>query len=75
MNSEEAAMLELARIWAPYGGAQPGDILVEFGISPATFYGRIIRILRTIALRNMPLAERHLIQENAARYSVSPVSV
>nr|WP_257792492.1 DUF3263 domain-containing protein [Rhodococcus oxybenzonivorans] len=74
-DAEEQAMLELARIWAPYGGARPGDILVEFGMSPATFYARVTRILRTIAIRNRPLAERHLILENAARYSIQPAPV
>ena len=76
MNTEEQAMLELARIWAPYGGARPGDILVEFGMSPARFYANITRILLTnAAVWNMPIAERHRIGEIAARYSTQPASV
>lgn len=75
MNAEEQAMLELARIWAPYGGARPGDILVEFGMSPARFYANIARILRTNAtVWSMPSGERHQIEENAARYSAHFVS-
>jgi hypothetical protein len=68
MNADEQAMLELARIWAPYGGARPGDILVKFGMSPATFYANITRILGTSAIPNMPTAERLQIQEIAARH-------
>ncbi|MGW5150001.1 DUF3263 domain-containing protein [Rhodococcus koreensis] len=76
MNAEEQAMLELARIWAPYGGARPADILVEFGMSPARFYANITRILRTnAAVWNMPIAERYRIEEIAARYSTQPASV
>lgn len=75
MTSEEQAMLELARVWAPYGGARPGDILVEFGMSPARFYANISRILRTkAAVWSMPACERHQIEENAARYSAHFVS-
>ena len=75
MTSEEQAMLEFARIWAPYGGARPGDILVEFGMSPARYYQNVTRILRTIAVRNLPIAERHRIEECAARYSAQPISL
>lgn len=76
MNTEEQAMLELARSWAPYGGARPGDILVQFGMSPAGFYANITRILHTNAAAwNMPIAERHRIGEIAARYSTQPASV
>ncbi len=38
-------ILELARIWAPYGGAPAGEILVRFGISRPDFYKRVLHAL------------------------------
>ena len=43
--SEELAMLEFARRWAPFGGVKPGDVLVEFGITRPQFYARVEKLL------------------------------
>lgn len=34
-------MLELARRWAPYGGVETGQALVEFGLDRPQFYARV----------------------------------
>ena len=45
MSPDDQALLDYARMWAPYGGPRRGDILVEFGMSPAHFYTQLRRIL------------------------------
>lgn len=45
MSPDDQALLDYARMWAPYGGPRRGDILVEFGMSPAHFYTHLRRIL------------------------------
>lgn len=44
MADERAAMIELGLRWLPYGGPPAGDILVIFGITPACFYSRLVRL-------------------------------
>ncbi|WP_370185098.1 DUF3263 domain-containing protein [Rhodococcus wratislaviensis] len=68
MTNDHRAMLEFARIWAPYGGAHPGDIFVGFGMSPAKFYHIIRRLLQTVHVRwQVPADERSLLEEIASR--------
>jgi hypothetical protein len=73
MNVHDQAMLDLVRIWIPYGGARPADILVAFGMSPERFYANITRILGTNACPDMSMAERRQIEEIAARFSTHPL--
>ncbi|MGW5385723.1 DUF3263 domain-containing protein [Nocardia sp. NPDC003963] len=42
---EDALILEFARRWLPYGGASSGDVLVEFGMTPAGYLARLRRVL------------------------------
>jgi hypothetical protein len=44
MNIHEKAMLTFARTWQPYGG-NDDQILPEFGVSAATFYRRVLKII------------------------------
>ncbi|WP_179274797.1 MULTISPECIES: DUF3263 domain-containing protein [unclassified Rhodococcus (in: high G+C Gram-positive bacteria)] len=48
LSVEELRMLELARRWAPFGGADTTDIYVEFGLSRTQFYDRIQQILERL---------------------------
>ena len=32
--------------WAPFGGPRDDDLLVEFGMTPRTYYNRLARALR-----------------------------
>lgn len=69
MTRDQREMLEFARIWAPYGGAQPADIFVLFGMSPTKFYDIIRRLLRTVHARMLiPADERERLEEIAARH-------
>lgn len=67
-NVEDRRMLDFARMWAPYGGPQPDEILVHFGMPPTRFYQNITRILRTAAPGHIPVAERQLLYTVSARY-------
>lgn len=42
---EDAQILEFARRWLPYGGGNSGDLLVEFGMTPACYVARLGKIL------------------------------
>jgi hypothetical protein len=69
VTRDQQAMLEFARIWAPYGGAQPGDIFVMFGMSPTKFYDIIRRLLHTVHARMlMPASDCQRLGEIAARH-------
>ncbi|WZU36112.1 hypothetical protein Rruber_05625 (plasmid) [Rhodococcus ruber] len=74
MNVEDRRMLDFARIWAPYGGAQPDEIFVHFGMPPAQFYENISRILRTTAPGQISVAERQMLYGISARFCGAGVS-
>ncbi|WP_016883737.1 MULTISPECIES: DUF3263 domain-containing protein [unclassified Rhodococcus (in: high G+C Gram-positive bacteria)] len=42
---EDAQVIEFARRWLPYGGGTTGDLLVEFGMTPACYVARLRKIL------------------------------
>lgn len=44
-TADHQEMLDLARIWLPFGGPPAGEILVRFGINRTQFHHRILRIL------------------------------
>lgn len=46
-RSERDAILDLARIWAPYGRPPSETIFVLFGITPCDFAERVQQALRT----------------------------
>ncbi|MEU2001876.1 DUF3263 domain-containing protein [Rhodococcus sp. NPDC019627] len=57
MTPDDQVLLDYARKWAPYGGPRRGDILVEFGMSPARFYVQLQRILDSVLVTNMSPGE------------------
>ncbi|RYF61821.1 MAG: DUF3263 domain-containing protein [Comamonadaceae bacterium] len=65
MSTEDQALLGYARIWAPYGGPRRGDILVEFGMSPAHFYTHLRRILDSRFLGTKKFAPGELVRLHA----------
>ncbi|MGW5515069.1 DUF3263 domain-containing protein [Nocardia africana] len=44
MTDEHTAMIELGLRWLPYGGPPTGDIFVMFGLTPARYYSRLLRL-------------------------------
>lgn len=44
--TEAVHMLDFARRWAPFGGGEPGDIFVEFGLPADTYFRRLRYFLR-----------------------------
>ncbi|MDJ0420129.1 DUF3263 domain-containing protein [Rhodococcus opacus] len=42
---EDMRIIEFARRWLPYGGGTTGDLLVEFGMTPACYIARLNSIL------------------------------
>ncbi|MEU2006304.1 DUF3263 domain-containing protein [Rhodococcus sp. NPDC019627] len=42
---EDLRIIEFARRWLPYGGGTTGDLLVEFGMTPACYVARLDSIL------------------------------
>lgn len=73
MGVDDRRMLDFARIWAPYGGAQPDELFVHFGMRPAQFYENIARILRTTAPGQISVAERQLLYAISARMCAAGV--
>lgn len=43
-------MLKFALRWQPYGGGDPGDILVEFGLTEKDYFARLSNLLAIHAL-------------------------
>lgn len=50
LTSEQTSMLEFAVRWCPYGGGEPGDILVEFGLTDQDYFTRLSTLLTTRSL-------------------------
>lgn len=42
---DEREIIDFAAIWLPYGGPEPPDIFVRFGISAAIFHRRLQAVL------------------------------
>ncbi|AII08245.1 MULTISPECIES: hypothetical protein [Rhodococcus] len=40
------ALIDFALRWAPFGGPNDDDLLVEFGMTSRTYYNRLARALR-----------------------------
>lgn len=40
-KDEDAQILEFARRWLPFGGGEPIDLMVEFGLTPAGYMNRL----------------------------------
>ncbi|MGZ9886475.1 DUF3263 domain-containing protein [Rhodococcus ruber] len=65
---EDDRIVEFARRWLPYGGGSPGDLLVEFGMTPAGYLARLGEILDSpAALRLHPRLRADLRNFVAAR--------
>jgi len=45
ISTEDRVMIDFARRWVPFGGPRAGDILVEYGLTPAVFAERVTRLL------------------------------
>lgn len=62
MSPDDQALLDYARMWAPYGGPRRGDILVEFGMSSGHFYSQLRRILDSLSIRTVNFAPGELLR-------------
>ncbi|WP_156045848.1 MULTISPECIES: DUF3263 domain-containing protein [Actinomycetes] len=45
LTQEEKRMLDFAQRWYLYGGGDPEDIMVTFGVTPYVFYSRVEYLL------------------------------
>jgi hypothetical protein len=72
-NSDDTAILNLARRWAPYGRIPTGDIWVTFGMNPTQFYSRLARILGTLTTRELAPDHRHSLEQLVVRHVRQPV--
>ncbi|MDV6286935.1 DUF3263 domain-containing protein [Rhodococcus jostii] len=66
---EDAQILEFARRWLPYGGGNSGDLLVEFGMTPACYVARLGKILDGLAARHLEPHVRIRLREFIANYA------
>ena len=66
-SSDDIAILNLARRWAPYGRVPTGEIWVTFGMDSAQFYANLTRILGTITARELSPDQRHSLEQLVAR--------
>ncbi|CAH0126563.1 DUF3263 domain-containing protein [Rhodococcus fascians] len=67
-QTEDAVVLDFARRWEPYGGADASEILLCFGLSVDEFRARLHRILtRTTAYDLDPGVYRRLLRYAATR--------
>jgi hypothetical protein len=51
---DDTHLLEFARKWLPFGGGLTGDLLVEFGMTPAGYVNRLDNIRSGSAARELP---------------------
>lgn len=51
MTLNERAMLDFALRWSPFGNDGDEYILPEFGLTPATFYQRVLTLVTTGTVR------------------------
>ncbi|MGF0312067.1 MULTISPECIES: DUF3263 domain-containing protein [Nocardiaceae] len=67
-QTEDAVVLDFARKWEPYGGADASEILLCFGLSVDEFRARLHRILtRKSAFDLEPDLHRRLLRYAATR--------
>ncbi|MFE5706249.1 DUF3263 domain-containing protein, partial [Rhodococcus koreensis] len=57
-NPEAYAIVDLARVWAPYGGASDEEIMIRFGMTRTRFYERLGSALSEISIH--PVLARQL---------------
>lgn len=50
---DDTRIIEFARRWLPYGGGNTGDLLVEFGMTPACYIARLGKILDSPAVQRL----------------------
>ncbi|MFE5700388.1 DUF3263 domain-containing protein [Rhodococcus koreensis] len=55
-NQQE--LITFARAWAPYGGGNPEEIFVTFGITPHAYFTRLAALLDSTDTKEMAQHER-----------------
>lgn len=45
LDKHEVAMLRFAQHWTPFGGGSNDEIFIQFGITPRTYFERLIKLL------------------------------
>ncbi|QSE92858.1 hypothetical protein JWS13_31820 [Rhodococcus pseudokoreensis] len=70
----DAAILEFACRWLPYGGPPPDEIWIGFGMTTPGFDRRLSRILESVGAREVPAdvrARLHTqLSERARRWAI-----
>ncbi|WP_124391619.1 hypothetical protein [Rhodococcus wratislaviensis] len=70
----DAAILEFACRWLPYGGPPPDEIWIGFGMTTPGFDRRLSRILEGVAAREVPAEVRARLRtqlsERARRWTI-----
>lgn len=62
-DREDELILQFACRWIPYGGPDPADMFVEFGMTPTQFWRRVAAAISDPALMELVPAQRaHLEQ-------------
>ncbi|PBC47184.1 hypothetical protein CJ177_43465 [Rhodococcus sp. ACPA1] len=57
VSSDDARLVDFALRWAEYGGVDE-YILPEFGIQPATYYRRLLRLLQPVLTPRLESSDR-----------------
>lgn len=47
LTVQDERLLAFAQLWAPYGGGDPEDIMVGFGLPERVFFQRLLHLLGT----------------------------
>lgn len=71
---DDAATLEIALRWAPYGGVPTSEIWVTFGVSPGPFYTTLARILNSVVARELSVEQRQLLERLVMRHLRASIS-
>ncbi|WP_109526444.1 hypothetical protein [Nocardia aurea] len=53
MFADTRELLQLAKIWLPYGGPPSEEIVVRFGLSRTAFNRRVLEVLRSPAVETL----------------------
>ncbi|EME15373.1 DUF3263 domain-containing protein [Rhodococcus triatomae] len=53
LDREDRHLLDFACRWLPFGGARSGDVLVEFGLTPAGYRARVAGLLSNPEIQAM----------------------
>jgi hypothetical protein len=62
VRQDQAQMIAYAQKWLPYGGGDE-HILPEFGLVPAVFYRRLLRLMNTVGATQVELGSRRQLVE------------